>query len=310
MLFRVPFSDDCLQLRLPYAREVILTALHSTIWQPFSSDKLAPGSESSKLLADIEAELKKSEDGGSSDATVFWKTATIRAVESLPTSPTNRVETVNNSVLQKLSLLLGPSKLDPFKDELSHIGRDAISVWVEAQSDSRDFIVSSKLNQSNSSHWKLETFIDASPSTNDGSQPAAGKAASRSGKVFTLFPIILCEKRIPAPKPQFHAPGSFPKDRQPPNIETSIIQQGVGLSEDSNVVRRGVEEKEGIKKENAELEDEMKKETAEIEEAVKRKRAERRRRQSQTGSVNTAQSPTSPMQSWISNSGSKHLSEF
>lgn len=55
----------------------------------------------------------------------------------------------------------------------------------------------------------------------------------------------------------------------------------------------------------------MKKETAEIEEAVKRKRAERRRRQSQTVSVNnTAQSPTSPMQSWISNSGSKHLSEF
>jgi hypothetical protein len=64
------------------------------------------------LLAEIEVELRKYNDSASSDAAVFWRAATIRALESLPTATTNHVETVAKSVLRVLSPLLDPAISD------------------------------------------------------------------------------------------------------------------------------------------------------------------------------------------------------
>ncbi|KFY95388.1 hypothetical protein V498_03380 [Pseudogymnoascus sp. VKM F-4517 (FW-2822)] len=170
----VPFSDsdESVLLRIAHARRVISSALHATIWQPFSSDKSMPGSECSKLLAEIEVELTRSNTGGpqpsaywnrcqqptggSSAAANFWRASTIRILESLPAAtrnqespvresvssgaPTSRVVTVVEGVLQVLSPLLNTLELNQFKVELSQIAAAAISVWVDAQADEQDFI--------------------------------------------------------------------------------------------------------------------------------------------------------------------------
>ncbi|KFY67195.1 hypothetical protein V497_00502 [Pseudogymnoascus sp. VKM F-4516 (FW-969)] len=299
LLLNTPFSDsdESVHLRIAYARRVISSALHTTIWKPFSSDKALPGSECSKLLAEIEVELRKSNDSASSDATVFWKAATIRALESLPSATSNRVETVVKSVLQVLSPLLDPSISDLFNDDLAQIAKAAISVWVDAQADKHDFVINSTLNQNNTLYWKPVPF-DGSSQDNQ-----SVKGITDLVKVFTLFPIIICKQQIPSPKHP-NTPGSFPEDQQPYTIETIQIHFGLGLADNSDLVQRGVEEKEEMKQ----WRDKYKEEKRELRRAIFTKKGGQH---SRTNSISDmVPSPSSPKQSWMSNGRNNHPTEI
>lgn len=225
-----------------------------------------PGSECSKLLAEIEVELTRSNTNGSSGAANFWRASTIRILESLAAATTqnqqspvresvpsgastSRVVTVVEGVLRVLSPFLNPLELNQFKVELSQIAAAAISVWVDAQADEQDFIVNSVLYQSNSFYWKPATFRNNPSYPDNNYQPIGGLAASPSETVFTLFPIILCEKRIQLSKAVYALAGSYPEDdEQPYSTETILVHDGLGLAEKSELVQRGVKEKEDMTK--------------------------------------------------------------
>jgi hypothetical protein len=287
-----------MQLRIAHARRVISSALHSTIWKPFSSDKTLPGSECSKLLAEIEVELRRSNDSASSDATDFWRAATIRALESLPTATTSRVETVVKSVLDVLSPLLDPSISGQFNDDLAQIAKAAISVWVDAQADKHDFVINSTLNQNNTSYWKPVSF-DGSSQNN---QSVTG--ITDLVKVFTIFPIIICKQQIPSPKHP-NTPGSFPEDQQPNTIETIQIHVGLGLADNSDLVQRGVAEKEEMKQ----RQDKYKEEKRELRRAIFTKKGGQHSRTNSISDI-VLPSPSSPKQSWMSNGRNNHPTEI
>lgn len=249
------------------------------------------------MLAEIEVELKKSNDSASSDATVFWRAATIRALESLPIATTNRVETVVKSVLHVLSPFLDPSISDQFNDDLTHIAKAAISVWVDAQADKHDFVINSTLDKNNTSYWKPVTLDDSSQDNQSMTR------MTDLVKVFTLFPFIICQQQIPSPKHP-NTPGSFPEDQPPYTIETIQIHVGLGLADNSDLIQRGVAEKEEMKQRR----DKYKEEKRELKRAIFTKKGGQH---SRTNSISdTAPSPSSPKQSWMINGRNNHPTEI
>ncbi|KFY21998.1 hypothetical protein V491_02910 [Pseudogymnoascus sp. VKM F-3775] len=223
--------------------------------------------------------------------------ATIRALESLPIATTNRVETVVKSVLHVLSPFLGPSISDQFNDDLTHIAKAAISVWVDAQADKHDFVINSTLDKNNTSYWKPVTLDDSSQDNQSMTR------MTDLVKVFTLFPFIICQQQIPSPKHP-NTPGSFPEDQPPYTIETIQIHVGLGLADNSDLIQRGVAEKEEMKQRR----DKYKEEKRELKRAIFTKKGGQH---SRTNSISdTAPSPSSPKQSWMINGRNNHPTEI
>jgi hypothetical protein len=256
----VPFSntETSKQLRIAHSQRVIAGAVYDIVWQPFSSDITTEDSKLSKLLQDVGAAV------GTGRSADVWRAVTMRALKSISTAHTqpqhspsqtlsaahaikSREDKLMELVLSVLGPLLDPSDLLQFKADLLQITKQAISVWTSAQADERTFTVNPKLNQENKHDWKIAA-LDYVSFHVDGSNQVVGPRRRNASGVFTLFPIITATKPVQVQKAGPAPPGSWPgKDQQQVlNAEVTLIHDGLGLPQDSDIVQEGISEKEEV----------------------------------------------------------------
>jgi hypothetical protein len=159
-------------------------------------------------------------------------------------------------VLLILDPLLDQSALPQFKADLQQIAKRAISVWASAQADERTFTINPTLNQDNKRDWKATAF-DYVRSYDSSSQEVAVSRPLNEANVFTLFPIITATKQVQVQKVGRGPPGSWPDQdkHQASGAEVTLIHEGLGLSQESEIVQMGIEEREefeGFRLEQAE----------------------------------------------------------
>lgn len=268
----VPFSNSetSKQLRIAHAQRVISSAIYNTIWQPYSSDVTAADSRLSDFLREIGASvaISRHKSNGKGRSADVWRSVTIRALQSMSATDTQLHQSLLNGqdtafiissreyklvevVLSVLGPLLETSGLPQFKADLLEIAKQAISVWNYAQVDELTFNINPTLSQDNKHDWKVAALDYASLYADGGSSKRVGTSRPRnSTKIFTLFPIITATKRVQVQKVGLGPPGSWPDQdkQQASNTEVTIIHGGLGLSEDSEMVQRGMEEMEELKK--------------------------------------------------------------
>lgn len=315
----VPFSNSetSKQLRIAHAQRVISSAIYNTIWQPYSSDVTAADSRLSDFLRELGASvaISRHESNGNSRSADVWRSVTIRALQSMSASDTELQQsplegqdtafTINireyklvKVVLSVLSPLLETSDLPQFKADLQQIAKQAISVWICAQVDERTFIINPTLSQDNKHDWKDAALDYVSLYADGGNSPGASQSRRNSTKIFTLFPIITATKRVQIDKVGLGPPGSWPDQvkLQASNVEGTIIHNGLGLSEDSKMVQRGVEEME-----------ELKRMRLDHDELWAIKLVERHKGHSRNNSTaDTLTGPPSPSESWSKNKLNNH----
>ncbi|ELR04731.1 hypothetical protein VC83_00692 [Pseudogymnoascus destructans] len=254
----VPFSntDTSKQLRIAHGQRVVADAICNIVWQPFSSDITSEDSKLSKLLQDIGGAV------GTGRSADVWRAVTMRALKSTSIAHTqpqhspsqtlsavpaikSREDKLMELVLSVLGPLLDPSDLLQFKANLLQITKQAISVWTTAQADERTFTVNPKLNQGNKRDWKIAALNYAALYSDGGSQ-VVGPRRRNATSVFTLFPIISATKRVQAQKAGHGPPGSWPDQDQQQvlNPEVTLIHDGLGLPQESDIVREGISERE------------------------------------------------------------------
>ncbi|KFZ01006.1 hypothetical protein V501_10295 [Pseudogymnoascus sp. VKM F-4519 (FW-2642)] len=308
----VPFSntETSRQLRIAHSQRVIADAVYGTVWQPFSSDITTDDSKLSKLLQDVGAAV------GTSRSADVWRAVTMRALKSISNAHTqtqhspsqtlsaahaiqSREDKLMELVLSVLGPLLDPLDLLQFKADLLQITKQAISVWTSAQADERTFTVNPKLSQGNKHDWKIAT-LDYVPFYVDNSSQVVGPMRRNPSGVFTLFPIITATKRIQVQKAGLAPPGSWPgKDQQQVlNAEVTLIHDGLGLPQDSDIVQAGISEREEVIKMRLVHEEEWNQKIAE--------KVAHTRNNSTAG---TMSGPPSPSASWGMNKLSSQKSE-
>lgn len=308
----VPFSntETSRQLRIAHSQQVIADAVYGTVWQPFSSDITTDDSKLSKLLQDVGAAV------GTSRSADVWRAVTMRALKSISNAHTqtqhspsqtlsaahaiqNREDKLMELVLSVLGPLLDPLDLLQFKADLLQITKQAISVWTSAQADERTFTVNPKISQGNKHDWKIAT-LDYVPFYVDNSSQVVGPMRRNPSGVFTLFPIITATKRIQVQKAGLAPPGSWPgKDQQQVlNAEVTLIHDGLGLPQDSDIVQAGISEREEVIKMRLVHEEEWNQKIA--------KKVAHTRNNSTAG---TMSGPPSPSASWGMNKLSSQKSE-
>ncbi|KFY98668.1 hypothetical protein V500_01580 [Pseudogymnoascus sp. VKM F-4518 (FW-2643)] len=307
-------SETSLQLRTAHAQRVISDAVYNTVWRHFSSDITSDDLRLSTFIEKMGSAVTKSDgSGGSADV---WRAVTVRTLESLSTTETRRQEGILqeagtaksfrcredklvNLVLSVLGSLVDPSSLPQFKADLLDIARDAISVWTSAQSDERTFTINSTLNQENKRDWNIAALDYDSLYADGGPQQVV--ESKPFTEVFTLFPIIIATKRVQALKVATGPPGSWPEqDQQALGTEVTLIHNGLGLPQESEMVQRGIEEVEDKKRLRLELD-----------ELLVQKMAEKGRGHSRNNSTAvTASGPSSPIQRWSENRRNGHPTEI
>ncbi|OBT99384.2 hypothetical protein VE01_02543 [Pseudogymnoascus verrucosus] len=307
-------SETSLQLRTAHAQRVISDAVYNTVWRHFSSDITSDDLRLSTFIEKMGSAVAKS-DGSGRSADV-WRAVTVRTLESLSTTETRRQEGILqeagtaksfkcredklvNLVLSILGSLVDPPSLPQFKADLLDIARDAISVWTSAQSDERTFTINSTLNQENKRDWNVAALDYDSLYADGGPQQVV--ESKPFTEVFTLFPIIIATKRVQAPKAATGPPGSWPEqDQQALGKEVTLIHNGLGLPQESEMVQRGIEEVEDKKRLRLELD-----------ELLVQEMAEKGRGHSRNNStVVTASGPSSPIQRWSENRRNGHPTEI
>lgn len=310
----VPFSNSetSKQLRIAHAQRVISEAVYNTVWQPFSSDVTAADSRLSKFLQEIGVAVANSrhESNGSGRSADVWRSVTIRTLESMSAADaqlqgsllqgSGPVGTINSRedklvelVLSVLGPLLDTSVLVQFKDDLLQIAKQAISVWTTAQADERTFTINPTLNQDNKSDWKVAALDYASLYASGISQGVVGSRPRHTTRVFTLFPIVTATKRVQVQKVDHGPPGSWPYQDQ---TEVTIIHDGLGLPHESEMVQRGIEEKEEWKKMKLEHEALWDKKLVEVQKGHSRNNS----------TTDTVSGPPSPSASWNKNRLNNH----
>lgn len=310
----VPFSNSetSKQLRIAHAQRVISGAIYNTVWQPYSSDVTAADLRLSEFLQEIGAAvaISRHESNGSGRSADVWRSVTIHALKSMSATNTqlqhnllqkadspftiySREDKLVEVVLSVLGPLLKTSDLPQFKVDLLQIAKQAISVWTSAQVDERTFIINPTLNQVNKCDWKVAALDYVSLYGDGSSQGVAGSRTRNPTSIFTLFPIITATKQVQMQKEDHRPPGGWPDQdkQQASNTEVTIIHDGLGLSEDSEMVQRGMEEKE-----------ELKKMRLEHDELWAKKLVERHRGHSRNNSTaGTISGPPSPTATWSKN---------
>ncbi|KFX93302.1 hypothetical protein V490_04915 [Pseudogymnoascus sp. VKM F-3557] len=264
----VPFtnSETSKQLRIAHTQRVISGALYKTIWQPFSSDVTASDSALSNFLEEIGAAVVASRNkaNGSSGSVNVWRSVTIHALESMSTANTqlqnsssrlgksstigSREGKLIEHVLSILGPLLDRSVLLQFQADLQQLAKKAIAVWTSAQADERTFTINATLNQDNKSDWKAAVF-DYVPLYDSSSQEVVVSKSPNAANVFTLFPIITAAKPVQVQKVGHGPPGSWPDQdkQQASDAEVTLIHEGLGLPQESEIVQMGIEEREEFK---------------------------------------------------------------
>jgi hypothetical protein len=316
----VPLSNSktSLQLRTAHAQRVISDAVYNTVWHHFSSDITTDDLRLSTFIEKIGSAVTKSgyESHGSGRSADVWRAVTVRTLESLSTTETRRQEVILqeagtaktfkcredklvNLVLSVLGPLVDPPRLPQFKADLLDIARDAISVWTSAQSDERTFTINSTLNKENNQDWNVAALDYDSLYADGGPQQVVESKPLTD--VFTLFPIVIATKRVQAPKVATGTPGSWPEqDQQALGTEVTLIHNGLGLPQESEMVQRGIEEVEDKKRLRLELD-----------ELLVEKMAEKGRGHSRNNSTAvTASGPSSPIQRWSENRRNGHPTEI
>lgn len=164
-------------------------------------------------------------------------------------STKSREDKLVELVLSILRPLLDTSSLPLFKADLLQIAKQAISVWDSAQADERTFTINPKLNQENKRDWKIAALDYAPLYANGGSQVSGSRRRNPMG-IFTLFPIITATKRGQVQKAGHGLPGSWPNqdEQQLVNAEVTLVHDGLGLPQESDIVQEGIAEREEFKK--------------------------------------------------------------
>ncbi|KFY24775.1 hypothetical protein V491_02030 [Pseudogymnoascus sp. VKM F-3775] len=256
------------------------------------------------------------ESHGSGRSADVWRAVTVRTLGSLSAAETERQEAIRqgagtaktfkcredelvNLVLAVLGSLINPPSLPQFKADLLDIARDAISLWTSAQCDERTFTINSTLNQENKRHWNVAALDYDSLYADD--RPQQVVESRPLTKVFTLFPIIIATKRVQAPKVATGAPGSGPEqDQRTLGTEVTLIHNGLGLPQESEMVQMGIKEVED--KERLRLE---------LDELLVEKMAEKDIGHSRNNSTAvSASGPSSPIQRWSENRRNGHPTEI
>lgn len=214
----------------------------------------------------------------------------------------SREDKLMELVLSVLSPLLDPSDLLQFKADLLQITKQAISVWTSAQADERTFTVNPKLNQGNKRDWKIAALDYVSLYADDDSQVVSQRRRNTTS-VFTLFPIITSTKRVQVQRAGHGPPGSWPDQdqQQVTNAEVILIHDGLGLLQDSDIVREGISEREEFIKMRLVHEEEWDQKIAE-----KVAQKSHSRHNSMAGAMS---GPPSPSVSWSMNKLSSQKSE-
>ncbi|KFY46228.1 hypothetical protein V494_00550 [Pseudogymnoascus sp. VKM F-4513 (FW-928)] len=315
MFSDVPFSssETSKQLRVAHAQRVIADALSSIVWQPFSSDITTADSKLPEILRCIGAAVNS---GRSADV---WRVTTMRALESMSaantraqhSSPTeltasyaikSRKDKLVELVLSVLDPLLDRSELVQFKTDLSQIAEQAISVWTIAQADERTFTVNPTLNQDNKRDWKIVDLDNVSLSVNSGGDVVGSGRRDMKG-IFTLFPIITTTKQVQVQKLGNAPPGSWPnQDHQPlSDAEVTLVHEGLGLPQESDIVQEGIAERDYVKKMRLEHD-----ELLDLKIAQTIAENSHSRKNSMTG---TKSGPSSPSESWGMNKLNNHKTD-
>lgn len=303
----VPFSntETSRRLRIAHTQRVIASAVNNIVWQPFSSDVTTADSKLSQFLEDIGATV------GSGRSADVWRAVTMRALESMssentqPQSSSSHALTAKHTiesredklvkiVLSVLEPLVDKSDLHQFKADLHKIAKQAISVWTAAQADEKTFTIDPKLNQGNKHYWKIAA-LDYIPISADSGSEVATPGRRNTTTIVTLFPIITATKQVEVQKEGHGPPGSWPDQDQQKrlNAEVTLVHDGLGLPQESDIVQEGIAEREEYKR--------MKQEHDELWNQKFAQKVAEKGHSRNNSTAGTISGPPSPSESWRMN---------